>query len=505
MKRTRTLLRRSFYRRDLAVGRQVMHGAAYQFVSIGLRTLITIGSTVILARLLLPADFGYVAMATVVTELAGLLGALGLSNVLVQRATINRLQLDTFFWASVGLGCALSAAVVLLSYPASSFFGDAKVGEILRVLGLNFILGSLSIVPTAVLSRMMRFGTEFWIQNTTIILRTLAAIGAAAAGWGVWSLVVGALAGTLISTVLYFLAVPFMPRFRFCARTITQSWRTSGGYLGNSGLYYLNTNLDLMLVGRALGAASLGYYQSARSLTDEIRGRIAMPVQNVLFPAFSALQSDRPKFRRLVLRAALLMAALVVPIGFGVSANAEALVRALYGDRWLPMVPVMQLFGLSASIRAATAIASPLFGANDRVALSFRYNLIGTGITAAAVLVGTQWGVEGVALAVALSTCYSLVGMYAAFRLIDLGLSDMLRVLLPPYCCAIVMWLGTWCVFSSGPVSSWLEASAAPTQLALRVLFGGALYVCALLAVSAELRQELLNLRLKLQRRGGRA
>ncbi|MFN3809343.1 MAG: lipopolysaccharide biosynthesis protein [Roseateles asaccharophilus] len=488
MKRARTLLRRSFYRRDLAVGRQVMHGAAYQFVSIGLRTLITIGSTAILARLLLPADFGYVAMATVVTELAGLLGALGLSNVLVQRATINRLQLDTFFWASVGLGCALSAAVVLLSYPASSFFGDAKVGEILRVLGLNFILGSLSIVPTAVLSRMMRFGTEFWIQNTTIILRTLAAIAAAAAGWGAWSLVIGALAGSLISTVLYFMAVPYLPRLRFSRRVLTQSWRTSSGYLGNSSLYYLNTNLDLMLVGRALGATALGYYQSARSLTDEIRGRIAMPVQNVLFPAFSALQSDRPRFRALVMRAALLMSALVVPIGFGVSANADALVRTLYGTNWLAMVPVMQLFGLSASIRAATAIAAPLFAANDRVGLSFRYNLVGTIIMAVAVLGSTPWGVEGVSLAVAVSTCYAFVGMHAAFRLIQLGVKDMLKVLLPPYAAASVMWVATKAVFDQ----ACLQECGALLQLMVQVGFGAMVYLAMVLLLSVPLRREVM-------------
>lgn len=500
MKRKRTLLRRSFYRRDLAVGRQVMHGAAYQFVSIGLRTLITIGSTAVLARLLTPADFGYVAMATVVTELAGLLGALGLSNVLVQRATINRLQLDTVFWASIGIGSLLSVLVLLLSYPASSFFADARVGEILRVLGLNFVLGSVSVVPIAVLSRMMRFSADFWIQNTTVVLRTLAAIAAAAAGWGAWSLVVGALAGSVVSAVLYFMAVPFLPRLRFSRRVLTQSWRTSGGYLGNSSLYYLNTNLDLMLVGRALGAASLGYYQSARSLTDEIRGRIAMPVQNILFPAFSALQSDRPRFRSLVMRAALLMSALVVPIGFSVSANAEALVRALYGPKWLAMVPVMQLFGLSASVRAATAIAAPLFAANDRVGLSFRYNLVGTMITAAAVLISTRWGVEGVSLAVALSTCYAFVGMYAAFRLIQLGVRDMLQALLPPYAAASTMWVATKLVFDQAWTQTWTRDLGALLQLFIQVGFGALIYLGAVLLCSGALRRAVGNVWHRLRR-----
>lgn len=502
MRRSRTLIQQSYRRGRLAVGRQVLHGAAYQFLSIGLRTAITIGSTAVLARLLLPADFGYVAMATVVTEFAALLGAFGFSNVLIQRSIINRLQLDTIFWASLIIGVILASVVALLSFTAGSLFGDERVGALLRILCLNFVLNSLTAVPWVVISRLMRFSTDFWIQNATVVLRTAAAIAAALEGMGAWSLIVGALVGGLANCVLSFAAVRYRPRLRFHWPTLTNSWRTSGGYLGNSVLYYLNTNLDLLLVGRGLGATALGYYQNARSLTDEIRGRIAMPIQTVLFPAFSATQSDPVRLQAMVMRAAVLLAALVVPIGFGVSANAEALVAVLYGPNWVAMVPVMQLFGLSASIRAATAISSPLFNASDRVALAFRYNIIGTVLLVAGVLLGTQWGVEGVALAVALVSCYSLVAMRVAFRLIGLRARDLSIVLGPPLLASMALWgitaaLPVLFVSFGLPYASW----TASARLGLQVGVGAGVYGLLMLALAPRVRAELFELRERWRRR----
>src|SRR5690606_2580634 len=126
-------------------------------------------------------------------------------------------------------------------------------------------------------------------------------------GFGVWSLVAGPIAGALAQLVLMFIAVPFLPRLRFYAAYLFANLRTGGSYMGNTFLYYLMMNVDLLLIGRQLGASMLGYYQNARSLTDEIRGRIAMPLQRVLFPAFSAMQADRDRLRQSVLKSSRIL------------------------------------------------------------------------------------------------------------------------------------------------------------------------------------------------------
>ncbi|EGJ09800.1 lipopolysaccharide biosynthesis protein [Rubrivivax benzoatilyticus] len=483
MARRDSLLRRSFALRSDDLGRRVVGGAGYQFLGIGLRTLLTLGSTAILARLLSPSDFGYVAMATVVTEFAGLLGAFGFANVLIQRRVINRLQLDTVFWASMAIGTVLGLFVFAASFGAGLLFDDPTVGPLLRVMALNFVIGSATTVPSVVLARLMRFKANFWINMLTVVIRTVAAVACAFAGLGMWSLVIGALVGTVANTALYFACAPYLPRWRYHGAFIARTWRTSAGYFGNTALYYVNMNLDLLLIGRQLGAAPLGYYQNARSLTEEIRGRIAMPIQQVLFPAFSALQADPERFRQLVLRAGRLLAAVVVPIGFGVSANAQELVLVLYGEQWRAMIPVMAMFGLSAALRAGTAIASPLFNANDRVGLAFRYNAAGTVLTIAGVLAAMPFGIEVVAASVALTSLYVLLPARTAFGLIGLGSRHLLQVLGPPVAAAALMWLAT-----SALRATWTAPPA--LALALHVGAGAVVYLVALHLLARQFLQD---------------
>jgi PST family polysaccharide transporter len=271
-----------------------------------------------------------------------------------------------------------------------------------------------------------------------------------------------------------------VPRWRFHWPLIARTWRTSSGYLGNTTLYYVNMNLDLLLIGRHLGATSLGLYQNARTLTDEIRARIAMPIQHVLFPAFSALQGERTRSQQLTLRAGRLLAAAVVPVGFGVSANAHELVTVLYGRQWLQMTPVVAMLGLSAALRASTAIASSLFNANNRVGLAFRYNVVGSLLTIGGVLAALPYGIEAVATAVALSSLYALVTFRAALALLGLGFRHLAQVLAPPLAAALIMWLG----ITGLRQLAWTTAPA--LMLGAHVAAGALLYLTALLLLAPQ-------------------
>ena len=420
------------------LGGRVVRGAGYQILTMLMRTVITIGSTAVLARLLLPRDFGYIAMASVVTELAGLFSSFGLVNLLVQRRRMSRLQVDTVFWAMLALGCAMAATVFGLSFIALRFFDEPVVGELLRLMCLMFVLGALPTVANVVLLRLMLFRTDFAIQVTASVARTGVAILFAYLGYGVWSLVYGALAGAAMQTVLGFVAVPYLPRWRFDGRFLRATWRTSGSYFGGGLLFYANMNMDLMLIGRYLGATSLGYYQNARSLTDEIRARIAMPLQNVLFPAFSSIQDDPVRLRALILRSARLIASVVIPVGSLVAATAEDLVPVLYGDKWLPMIPVLAALGIGISIKASTAVTGPVLNSLNRVGLAFRYNLVGTLITFGGIALVLRDGIEAVAVVVAVTSLYWLVAFYVALREAGITMRGPIVILGPPFLAAII-------------------------------------------------------------------
>jgi O-antigen/teichoic acid export membrane protein len=487
MSRRLTLLRRSFVLRPDDMGRKVINGASYQFAGIVLRTVLTIGSTALLARLLTPADFGYIAMATVVVELAALFSNFGFNALLIQRRVITRLQVDTVFWASLGLGLALAAVVVVASFFSSVIFADARVGELLRVLCLSFVFSSLGTIPNVVLMRLMRFQAEFWINMLAIVVRTAVAIALAWAGFGVWSLVAGAVTGVAVQWAGGMYVAPYWPRLRFHAAYLTGTWRTSSSYFAGGLLFYVNMNVDLLLIGRQLGATSLGYYQNARSLTDEIRSRIALPLQRVLFPAFASLQHDRTRMQAAVLRSASLLAAVTFPLGVGVSAMAEELVPILYGDQWLPMVPALGMFGLSTALRASMAIASPLFNAHDRVGLALRYSIVATALMVTGIWLTLPYGITAVSTAVMLTSLYALLPFVAALRLVGLGSVHAARILLPPALASGTFWI---VIHLARPfATAW--APGAWSLLALGSALSLVLYVAILHAISRDYYLEL--------------
>lgn len=492
-----TLLRRSFVLRSDDLGRKVLSGASFQFLGVGLRTVITIGSTAILARLLAPADFGYVAMATVITEFAALFSNFGFNALLIQRRAINRLQVDTVFWASVMLGVALAIGVFASSFFAGWLFSDPLVGEILRVLCLTFVIGSLPTIPDVVLGRLMRFQTTFWIQIVTVATRTAVAIAFAHAGFGVWSLVAGAITGALVQAALGFVAVPYRPRLRFHLPLLLSTWRTSGSYFGTGLLFYASTNVDLMMIGRQLGAAQLGYYQNARSFTHEIISRIAMPLHQVLFPAFSAIRADQERMQSVVTKSGRMLAAVVAPMGFGVSATAPDLVPVLYGSQWLAMIPVVAFFGISVAIKASTVIVTPIFNACDRVGLGLKYYSLGVALTIFGIWLTMPYGIEAVSASGLVVALYSLVPFRAALALIGLRVRHVGRILGPPLLASGGMWLS---IAAFRTISSTLTSSSA-VLLAMHVGLGVIVYVVLLIVVSRQYVQEFRDLALRLIRR----
>jgi len=464
------------------LGRRVVNGAAFTFLGIALRTSITVGSMAVLARLLTPADFGHIAMATVVTELAAVFANFGFGSILIQRLRISRIQIDTMHWSALALGMSLTALVFGLSFFANHFFQDETVGPLLQVMCLSFILGELTTVPRSLLARRMQFKLDFYIQISMLLARAGTAIVMALNGMGVWSLAIGALAGSAVETCAYQALTGYWPRLKFSTSFLRSTWRTNGGYFGNGILFYVNANLDFLLVGRMLGATLLGQYQNARSLTDEIHVRMVQPVQRVLFPAFSAIQNDAERFRDGILRSGRLLALTFTPMGFGVAAVAPELVQVLYGEQWLPMIPILQVISIATGLGAAASIGSPIFNATNRVGLSFQLFFIQTLLTIAFLLFGSQWGLMGVAWSRLALSIIGLVFFRISLGLVNMRAQHVWQIMGSPCIAAGLMW---WLLgMARDWVQTWVTSSAA--QLGCLIGLGIAFYVATSLLISPQ-------------------
>jgi O-antigen/teichoic acid export membrane protein len=251
-------------------------------------------------------------------------------------------------------------------------------------------------------------------------------------------------------------------------------------HFGNGILFYINANLDFILIGKTLGATLLGQYQNARSLTDEIRARMVQPVQRVLFPAFSAIQNDTLRFQGGILRSGRLLALAFVPVGFGIAAVAPELVWVLYGEQWLPMIPILQIISVAVGLTAPTHIGTPIFNATNRVGLSFKLYFIATVIASVLMLLGSHWGLMGVAWSRLLIALVGLVFFRISLGLVDLHSRHIWQIMGGPCVAAGLMWglIG----LAREPVVMW--TANRPVQLAILIALGVAIYVLTCLIIS---------------------
>lgn len=451
----------------------------------------------VLARLLTPADFGHIAMATVITELAAVFANFGFGSILIQRLRITRIQMDTMYWSAFGLGVILTSVVFGLSFVGSHFFQDAVIGPLLRVLCLSFIFEELTTVPRSLLARRMLFKQDFYVQTSMMLARAGTAIAMALNGFGVWSLAGGALAGSMVQVLAYQTLTGYYPRLKFDLAFLKSTWRTNGGYFGNGILFYINSNLDFLLIGRTLGASMLGQYQNARSLTDEVRVRMVQPLQRVLFPAFSAIQNNADRFRDGVLLSGRLLAMTFIPMGFGVAAVAPELVSVLYGVQWLPMIPILQVISIATGLGAAASIGSPIFNATNRIGLSFQLYFISTLLTVAFMLFGSQWGLMGIAWSRLALAAVSLVFFRISLGLVNMRTQHIWQMMGPPCIAAGLMW---WLLgMARDWVHTWFMSSSA--QLGGLIVLGVAFYVATSLVISPQHVRDVKEVASKLRRK----
>lgn len=335
-------LLRGLWRDEGSVAQKAVRGGAWVVGGTGTTRLLQVVQTAILARLLVPADFGLMRLAVVAISACSAFSKFGIGAALVQRHEVDRRVMDTAWTLDLGRNLILFACVLLLAQPAAGFYGEPMLADILRLMSLKFLLFGLSNnAGMAMLSRDMRF------RRRQIYELCLSAGGIAVtlplAFWlrSVWALAWAEVYYGLGEMVGSYIVHPFRPRFRLYRRE-ARSLISFGKHFFVAGvLGFLRGSLDSLLLGKLLGTEALGYYSLAGSLVRTPVGILTSAFRAVLYPAFSRLQTDLLALRRALLRSLGFAAFLISPMLVGIAVTAEPLVGVLYGDRYLPAVPLV--------------------------------------------------------------------------------------------------------------------------------------------------------------------
>ncbi len=302
---------------------------------------------IVLARILLPADFGVVAAATVLISLAQVLCELGLAKALVQRTDRIQEAATTAFWLNAGFGALLMVALFLAAPAVATFFGEARIESALQVLSPVMLLSALSAVPMALMQRDFRFKPLFWVRLLGAGLPALASLPIALAGGGHWALVGGALAGQVVQAAALWWLGGWRPRWAFSRELAGElmrfgRWALLAGLLGWGYGW-----MDAVVVGRFLGAHDMGLYRTGSTLVTLIFGLLFSPLLPVLYSLFSRAQHDLPVLRDAlitVVRAATLVA---LPVALLLYVARETLGQQVLGANWLGAGLVIGMLALT--------------------------------------------------------------------------------------------------------------------------------------------------------------
>ena len=380
-----------------------VRGGAVAIAGQGVRTGVRLVGTVVLARLLTPADFGLVAMVGVVTGFVGMFTDVGLSAATVQRPRVTHEQVSTLFWLNVGLGCVLAALTAACSPLVAWFYGEPRLAAMTAVSAGGFVLAGFTVQHGAILRRRMRFHTVTAIGMASGVAGTAAGMTLAFTGWGVWSLVVMGLVGSAVGLVLTWAAAAWLPG-RPVRRSGVRGMLKFGGTLaGFDFVNYFSRRGDDFLIGWWHGAGPLGLYTRAYSLLLLPVQQINGPASSVVVSTLSRLQHDPAEYRAFFRTALSLTAAaggLLIAIAF---VAADEVVSVLLGPGWGEAVPVFRLLApaaLMATTNAATGWVCVSLGRGGR---QLRWGVFASGALVAAIAAGVPWGITGVAVAVSAS------------------------------------------------------------------------------------------------------
>lgn len=425
--------------RSLAV-----RGAAATVSATALSLAVQVISTVILARLLTPADFGVVTMVTTFSLLLASFGLNGFTDVVIQREEIDQYTASNLFWINAGAGLVLAILFISASSLLARFYGNLVVAKVAVGLSLGIFIAAASVVHIALLKRAMRFTATSANDVIGRALNTVVSIVLALKGWGYWALVVGILAQQLSVTLGGWWLCRWVPSLpRRTGKTGTCVWFALKVY-GRYCLGYSTQNIDNLLVGWRFNAIALGFYKKAYDLFALSGSQLIAPLHNVALASLSRLNQEPVRFRRYLANSLGIVAFVGMAASADLSLVGKDVVRLVLGPRWAESGRIFELFGPGIG-------AMLLCGAFGWIHLSlgkperwFRWSLFELGLTVSLFLAALHWGPAGIAAAWSVSYWVLLLpGFWYAGRYIGFGASALIAAVWRYAAAALVSGLAT--------------------------------------------------------------
>lgn len=415
----------------------------------GISIVIQLISTVVLARLLTPEDYGVIAMVMAVTAFAGLFRDLGLSAAAIQRRSLPHSLQSNLFWLNVAMGAFLTGIVAACAPLVARFYGRPELTAVTLALSVTFLVSSLGTQHSARLVREMQFGRKAVASIGGALVGLVISITLALHGYSYWALVLGNLAGTVVATVLLYVFAPFWPGLPTLGTGIRDMLKFGANITAFDFVNYFHRNLDNVLIGRFWGVEALGLYGRAYALLMFPVNAIRGPINAVAFPGMSRLQDHPEAFRNYYVKVTSVVALLTMPTTVFLYGHSERIIRLMLGEQWVGSAPIFSWLALAAFSQPVAGLSGSLLLSLGRGSRYLHCGLFNALVLSACFVIGISWGPIGVAMAYAIGN-YVILYPWLKWALKDSPVQpkDVVRAAAYPAVASVVSLVGSRLIVS---------------------------------------------------------
>jgi len=424
-----------------------VHGFFWSFFERIGRQSIHFVISVILARMLMPEQYGVIAMLAIFMAVAQCFIDSGFGSALIQKQDANYIDECSMFYFNIALGFIAAVLLCLAAPWIASFYNTPILVPLTQALSLNLIINAFGIIQTTLLTKRINFKSQMKFTLTATIVSGCIGVTMAYTGFGVWSLVAQSISSNLVRTVLLWLFLSWRPSLLFSFNSL-RSMFAFGSKIFFSGLFdNVYNNLIPIIIGKMFSAADLGFYTRAYSLQQLPADNIAQPVARVTYPVFSSVQGDKPRLKRGVRKALTTLVMINFPLMIGLAIVAKPLVHILLTEKWLPCVPYLQLLCGIGLLYPLHVINLNVLKAQGRSDLFFRLEIIKKVLAVAFIFSTFQWGISMMIMGqIAVSFISYFLNSYYTGKFLDYSIMEQFRDISHSFLLSILMAVGVYMI-----------------------------------------------------------
>lgn len=413
-----------------------------------LKIIIQFLSVIVMSRLLAPEDFGLVASIMPLIIFVSTFQEIGLQQAVVQRPEIREDQLNSIFWILSAVGAACFLIVAMLGPAAAWFYNDDRLWKLAIVAGIPIIINNFNAIHLSLMNRHMRFKALAVLDVLGAVGGFLAALAGALCGLEYWSIMLNPIAMALIICIGANILTHWRPSRP--AFSLDKDIFSFGAHLtGFNLIVFLGRNLDVLLIGRYLGASLLGYYDRAQKLVNFPIQNINAPLARVILPVLSRIQNDKARLRRTFMRTVRVLTLISVPGIAAVAASAEAVVLVLLGEKWLPVSSIIAWTALSTLTSPLGFAAQWILLAQGQTKIILYWGLFTAITMIIAALIGIQWGLTGLVIAYFVRSYFVFLPAqyWMQHKVGPVTAMDLVKTQFPLLAAAALTWVTTHYIF----------------------------------------------------------